>query len=87
MRILITELNWPRGISLLQAAGDVTYDKTIFKDRPRLLAALAGVDALIVRNQTRSTRISWPPRQTSRSLDGLGWGWTISICPPCARAM
>ncbi len=53
MRILITELNWPRGISLLQAAGDVTYDKTIFKDRPRLLAALAGVDALIVRNQTQ----------------------------------
>lgn len=53
MRILITELNWPRGISLLEAAGDVTYDKTIFKDRPRLLTALADVDALIVRNQTQ----------------------------------
>ena len=53
MRILISELNWPRGISLLEAAGNVTYDKTIFKDRPRLLAALADVDALIVRNQTQ----------------------------------
>ncbi|MBX7214850.1 MAG: hydroxyacid dehydrogenase [Thermoflexales bacterium] len=53
MRSLITELNWPRGIALLQAAGDALYDPALFKDRPRLLAEVADCDALIVRNQTR----------------------------------
>ena len=53
MRSLITELNWPRGIALLQAVGDALYDPALFKDRPRLLAEVADCDALIVRNQTR----------------------------------
>lgn len=53
MRIIITELNWPRGIALLEAAGSVVYDKTLWRDRERLSAALATADALIVRNQTR----------------------------------
>ena len=53
MRIIISELNWPRGISLLEAAGSVTYDKGLFRNRAALLAALPDCDALIVRNQTQ----------------------------------
>ena len=54
MKVLITELNWPIGIELLEAKGwDVHYDPGLWKDREALLELIPSADALIVRNQTR----------------------------------
>jgi len=50
--ILITE--WmPAEVDRLAAAGKVTYDPALWRDRPRLFELLAGCEALVVRNQTQ----------------------------------
>ncbi|MDF2924643.1 MAG: phosphoglycerate dehydrogenase [Paenibacillaceae bacterium] len=55
MKIVITEWNWPNGLELLEQAGcQVQYDPGLWKSQA-LLQAVAGADALIVRNQTRVT--------------------------------
>lgn len=54
MKVVITELNWPVGIKLLQAEGwEVIYDPELWKDRRALREAVQRADALIVRNQTK----------------------------------
>lgn len=53
MTIVVTELIWPSGLALLERAGHVIYDQTLWTDRQRLLSLLAHCQALIVRNQTR----------------------------------
>lgn len=54
MKIVITELNWPVGIEMLQAKGwDVVYDPGLWRDRERLRAELKNADGIIVRNQTK----------------------------------
>jgi D-3-phosphoglycerate dehydrogenase/(S)-sulfolactate dehydrogenase len=53
MRIVISELMWPHGVGLLQAAGPSIYDETLWQDRARLRTLLADCVALVVRNQTR----------------------------------
>jgi D-3-phosphoglycerate dehydrogenase/(S)-sulfolactate dehydrogenase len=54
MKIVVTELNWPVGIEMLQAKGwEVVYDPGLWRDRERLRAELSEADALIVRNQTK----------------------------------
>jgi (S)-sulfolactate dehydrogenase len=51
-RIVVTEFmdEAPLGLA---AAHDVTFDPELHADRPALLAAVAGADAVIVRNKTR----------------------------------
>jgi D-3-phosphoglycerate dehydrogenase len=54
MKIVISELNWPIGIELLEQRGwQVVYDPGLWSDRNRLRAELKDADALIVRNQTQ----------------------------------
>lgn len=54
MKIVITEMNWPIGIEMLQHKGwEVVYDPGLWKDRERLLEELRLANAVIVRNQTR----------------------------------
>ncbi|TDF98045.1 hydroxyacid dehydrogenase [Paenibacillus piri] len=53
MKIVVTELNWPNGIELLQSKGwEVVYDPDLWKNRDRLREELVSADAVIVRNQT-----------------------------------
>jgi len=50
--ILITE--WmPAAVDRLAAAGETSYDPTLWRDRPRLCELLTRCEALIVRNQTQ----------------------------------
>ena len=56
MRIVISEFMDEAAVSRLSALHDTLYDKDLF-DRPQALkAALAGADALIVRNRTKVGR-------------------------------
>jgi D-3-phosphoglycerate dehydrogenase len=51
-KVLVTEDITGAGIDRLKGKYELTGDKDIWKDRPRLLAAAGSVDALVVRNQT-----------------------------------
>jgi D-3-phosphoglycerate dehydrogenase len=54
MKIVITELNWPIGIELLEAKGwDVVYDPDLWKNENNLQDEIKFADAVIVRNQTK----------------------------------
>ncbi|MCA0239544.1 MAG: hydroxyacid dehydrogenase [Proteobacteria bacterium] len=52
-RIVIAEFMDDAAVARLQAAHDVLYDAQLVDDAPRLLAAAAAADALIVRNRTQ----------------------------------
>lgn len=52
MPIVITEFMDERAIDRLRAQHDVVYDPKLVDDAPRLLAAAASADVLIVRNRT-----------------------------------
>jgi (S)-sulfolactate dehydrogenase len=53
MKILICEFMDGRAVERLRNRHEVVYDPTLVDDAPRLHAACAGVDALIVRNRTQ----------------------------------
>lgn len=85
MRFVISELNWPRGIALLEAAGSVVYDKTLWRDRERLVSALATADALIVRNQTRVDAALLAAAPVLKVVGRLGVGLDNLDLPALAR--
>ncbi|MCM3748770.1 hydroxyacid dehydrogenase [Paenibacillus pasadenensis] len=75
MKAVITELNWPVGIELLEEAGwNVLYDPVIWQNRERLKAELHNADVLIVRNQTKVDQelLGWGSRL--RAIGRLGVG-------------
>lgn len=53
MKILICEFMDERAVEQLRAEHDVSYQPALVDDTPKLLAAAAGADALIVRNRTQ----------------------------------
>lgn len=62
MKVVITELNWPIGIEILQSKGwEIVYRPDLWKDRETLQHELVNADALIVRNQTKVDKelLSW----------------------------
>jgi len=68
MKIMITELNWPSGIRLLQEKGyEVVYEPQLWKDRQRLQQELRTADAMIVRNQTKV------------DAELIGWGTQLKV--------
>ncbi|HEX7057906.1 MAG TPA: hydroxyacid dehydrogenase, partial [Bacilli bacterium] len=72
---MITEINWPIGIELLQAEGwDVVYDPDLWKDRAKLQTELKSADAIIVRNQTRvdAELLNWKHRLKVIGRLGVG---------------
>jgi D-3-phosphoglycerate dehydrogenase/(S)-sulfolactate dehydrogenase len=75
MKIVITELNWPEGIEILEAKGwDVVYDPALWQDRARLRDELRNADALIVRNQTQvdAELLGWEHRLKVIGRLGVG---------------
>ena len=75
MKIVVTELNWPVGIEMLQDKGwEVLYDPELWKDRVRLQAELRQADAIIVRNQTQADAelIAWGQRLKVIGRLGVG---------------
>ncbi|OXM16295.1 hydroxyacid dehydrogenase [Paenibacillus herberti] len=68
MKAIITELNWPIGIELLQEQGwEVLYDPELWKDRERLQMELQNAEVIIVRNQTKV------------DAELLGWGNQLRV--------
>lgn len=53
MRVVVAEFMDEAAVASLRGKFDVTFDAQLVDRRPELLAALAGADALIVRNRTR----------------------------------
>ena len=53
MHILITEFMDERAVERLRAKHEVVYDPKLVDDPPRLLAAAARADAIVVRNRTQ----------------------------------
>jgi len=75
MKVVITEMNWPIGIELLQSKGwQVAYDPDLWKDRVRLRDELQSADAVIVRNQTRvdAEMFDWSPNLQVVGRLGVG---------------
>jgi (S)-sulfolactate dehydrogenase len=52
-RVVITEFMDDRAVAQLAARHDVLYDATLVDDAPRLAAAAAQADAIVVRNRTQ----------------------------------
>ncbi|TBL73295.1 hydroxyacid dehydrogenase [Paenibacillus thalictri] len=75
MKVVITELNWPIGIDILQAKGwGVVYDPELWRNRERLRAELQNADAVIVRNQTKvdAELLGWEHRLKVIGRLGVG---------------
>ncbi|ARI78732.1 hydroxyacid dehydrogenase [Halobacillus mangrovi] len=54
MKILISEVIWQEGLDVLERQGyEIEYDDQLVQDRPKLLAKVKEVDALIIRNLTQ----------------------------------
>lgn len=83
-RILITEFMEPGAVEGLRASFDVSYAAQLFGDRAGLLEAVAGADALIVRNRTRvdAELLGRAPRL--RVVGRLGVGLDNIDQPACA---
>jgi len=52
-RVVVSEFMDPGAVARLAAAAEVVADPTLVADRPRLLAAVADADAVVVRDRTR----------------------------------
>ncbi len=55
MKIVVTELIWEEGLEVLRQMGETDYDPDLWK-KDSLISAVAGADAVVVRNQTRVSR-------------------------------
>jgi D-3-phosphoglycerate dehydrogenase len=53
MRIVVAEWMWEEAVGVLDRAGRVHYDPELWRRPQALRAAIAGAEALVVRNQTR----------------------------------
>ncbi|MDB5084580.1 MAG: 2-hydroxyacid dehydrogenase [Bacilli bacterium] len=77
MKILITELNWPSGIRLLEekyGADKIVYDPELWKNKQKLALEIADADALIVRNQTQVNLEMLRPATRLKVVGRLGVG-------------
>lgn len=72
--IVISEFMDAPAVEELRAAHDTLYDPALVDDRPRLLAAVAGARALVVRNRTQVTAevLAAAPKLTVVGRLGVG---------------
>ncbi len=73
MKTVVTELIWPEGLDILSGLGEVIYDPDLWK-KETLPQAIAGADALVVRNQTRVTRELLQKAPQLKAIGRLGVG-------------
>ena len=73
-RVVISEFIAPEGLAVLGGHVDLVADATLVGDRPRLLAAMADADAIVVRDRTQvdAELIAAAPRL--RTVGRLGVG-------------
>ncbi len=83
--IVVAELIWPEGLQVLGRAGAVRYDPELHRRAGELAAALAGAEALVVRNRTRVTAdlLALAPRL--RVVGRLGAGLDNVDVAACRR--
>jgi (S)-sulfolactate dehydrogenase len=74
MKILITEFMDERAVEQLRQRHDVRYDAALVDDPPRLLAAAADADALIMRNRTQVRAQLLAALRRCRVIGRLGVG-------------
>jgi (S)-sulfolactate dehydrogenase len=87
-RILICEFMDASAVERLRARFDVTYDPTLVDDGPRLRAACAGIDALVVRNRTQVRGEMLAALDRCRVVGRLGVGLdNIDVAACEARGM
>jgi len=88
MKILITEFMDERAVEQLRKHHDVSYEPALVDDAPRLLAAAATADALIVRNRTQVRGALLAASVRCRVIGRLGVGLDNIDVPGCeARGM
>lgn len=83
--IVVAELIWPEGLQVLARAGAVRYEPELHRRADDLAAALAGAEALVVRNRTRVTAdlLALAPRL--RVVGRLGAGLDNVDVAACRR--
>ncbi|MDH5331890.1 MAG: 3-phosphoglycerate dehydrogenase, partial [Aquincola sp.] len=88
-RIVISEFMDERAVGRLRSAGhEVLYDPKLVDDAPRLKAAAAGADVLIVRNRTQVRGDLLAALTRCRVVGRLGVGLDNIDVPACeARGM
>jgi (S)-sulfolactate dehydrogenase len=88
MKILITEFMDERAVERLRKAHEVQYEPALVDETPRLLAAAATADALIVRNRTQVRGELLAALAHCRVVGRLGVGLDNIDVPGCeARGM
>jgi (S)-sulfolactate dehydrogenase len=88
MKILITEFMDERAVEQLRKAHEVQYEPALVDETPRLLAAAATADALIVRNRTQVRGELLAALARCRVVGRLGVGLDNIDVPGCeARGM
>lgn len=74
VKVIISELNWPEGIDILQEHAEVVYDQKLWEVRERLLEEVQSADILIVRNQTKVDKKLLSVARKLRVIGRLGVG-------------
>ena len=74
MKILVTELIWPEGLTELESLGEVIYDPQLGQKPEELRELAASVDALIVRNQTQVDAALLEAAPSLKAVGRLGVG-------------
>ena len=83
MKVLITEFMDEAAVAALRAGFDTRYDAGLVDRRDELLGALAGVDALIVRNRTQVTTDILAAAPKLKVVGRLGVGLDNIDLPAC----
>ncbi|MCB1996210.1 MAG: 3-phosphoglycerate dehydrogenase, partial [Rhodoferax sp.] len=87
-RILICEFMDAPAVERMRSHFDVAYEPTLVDDLPRLRAACAGVDALVVRNRTQVRGETLAALDRCRVIGRLGVGLdNIDVAACEARGM
>ncbi len=84
--VVVAELMWEEGLSLLRRAGvEVVYDPDLFRAPARLARRLGGAAALIVRNRTRVDAALLDAAPRLRAVGRLGAGLDNLDVAACRR--
>ncbi len=83
LNVVVSEFMAEGAVAELQGKFQLQYDPTLVQDRARLLAALAGADALIVRNRTQVDAELLAHAPKLRVVGRLGVGLDNIDVPAC----
>jgi (S)-sulfolactate dehydrogenase len=85
MRIVITEVMDDEAVAWLRERFDVLYDETMVDHRARLLEAMPGADAVIVKSRTRVDAVLLASAPRLRAVGRLGAGLDNIDLPACRQ--